>query len=391
VLVNLLSRFAQRGLLFQLMTLSIGIALGVSAVAAVFAANSSADTTYYACVNNSTGLIRVVGKNQLCKPSEYRIAWNVRGPRGPQGPAGDPGARGLVGAAGPNGPQGTTGPQGPQGPQGTTGPQGPAGTTGPQGPDGTTGPQGPAGLPGPVGTTGPQGPDGTTGPQGPAGTTGPQGPAGTTGPQGPQGDPGPAGTTGPQGPVGTTGPRGPAGTTGPQGFPGTNGAQGPQGTTGPVGPQGPPGPQGTTGPSSLTGLLGSPCTRNGFPGTIGFSVDPSTGNVSLVCNYSGPLHTITVNATGGLPDYIMIGPTLNSLQSVTGGSTCSQLASCSGSFPEGSTIYALVLTSDDTYGGASLSCPGGTLNDFGNLVPWYTSYCSYGAITADHTATVTIN
>ena len=387
-----LNRFLARGPLFQAATLVIGIVLGVSAVAGALAASASSDPVYFACVNNSTGLVRVVLKNQACNASEYRISWNSRGPRGPEGAQGDRGPRGLVGAAGPQGLAGTTGPQGTtgsQGPQGTSGPQGAQGVPGP---DGTTGPQGAQGTTGPQGTPGNPGPDGTTGPQGPQGTTGPQGPAGTTGPQGPQGTTGPDGAQGPQGPQGTTGPLGPQGTTGPQGPQGNTGQQGPQGTSVPVGPQGLPGPQGTAGPSSLAALLGTACTRNGFPGTIGFSVDPGSGTVSLVCNYAGPLHTVTVSASGGEPDAMDIGPTFTSEQSVDGGKKCFGGTSCSSSFPEGSTIYALVLVSDDLYGGATASCgSGGSLTNFGNVVPWYTLLCTYNSITADHTMTVTIN
>jgi hypothetical protein len=71
--------------------------------------------TFYGCVNNSTGAIRIVQLATACKSTEHKIHWNQVGPQGPQGP------------------QGAKGPQGPQGPQGPTGPQGP---NGPQGPPG---------------------------------------------------------------------------------------------------------------------------------------------------------------------------------------------------------------------------------------------------------------
>jgi hypothetical protein len=63
-------------------------------------------TTYYGCVNNSTGAIRIVSKTTVCKSTEHKINWNEVGPKGPPGPKG---ARG---------PQGLQGPQGPQGPPG---------------------------------------------------------------------------------------------------------------------------------------------------------------------------------------------------------------------------------------------------------------------------------
>ena len=140
-----------------------------------------ATVTYYGCVNNSTGDLRVVDKTTTCNSGERKIQWNQVGPQGP---------------AGPQGPKGATGPQGPQGPagaKGATGAQGPAGPTGPQGPQGPAGAKGATGAQGPAGPTGPQGPAGPQGQQGATGATGAQGPAGPTGPQGPQGEQGPAG------------------------------------------------------------------------------------------------------------------------------------------------------------------------------------------------------
>jgi hypothetical protein len=57
-------------------------------------------TTYYGCVNNSTGAIRIVSKSTTCKSTEHRINWNQAGPQGPPGP------KGPKGAAGPKGPPG---------------------------------------------------------------------------------------------------------------------------------------------------------------------------------------------------------------------------------------------------------------------------------------------
>jgi hypothetical protein len=62
-------------------------------------------TTYYGCVNNSTGAIRIVSKTTVCKSTEHKINWNQVGPQGPQGPKGN---------------QGAQGPQGPQGPPGVS-------------------------------------------------------------------------------------------------------------------------------------------------------------------------------------------------------------------------------------------------------------------------------
>jgi hypothetical protein len=56
--------------------------------------------TYYGCVNNTTGAIRIVSKTTMCKSTENKIHWN------------------QVGRQGPKGPQGVQGPQGPQGRKG---------------------------------------------------------------------------------------------------------------------------------------------------------------------------------------------------------------------------------------------------------------------------------
>lgn len=117
-------------------------------------AATPATVTYYACVNNSTGAITIVGSTTVCATGFHKIQWNQVGPQGPQGP------KGATGATGPKGATGATGPQGPVGPKGATGA---TGATGPQGP---IGPIGPKGATGATGATGPQGP---IGPQGPAG------------------------------------------------------------------------------------------------------------------------------------------------------------------------------------------------------------------------------
>jgi hypothetical protein len=70
---------------------------------------SAATVTYYACISNSSGAIRIVTKSTTCKSSEHKIQWNQTGPEGPKG---------ATGAKGATGPQGPEGPQGPQGPAG---------------------------------------------------------------------------------------------------------------------------------------------------------------------------------------------------------------------------------------------------------------------------------
>lgn len=69
----------------------------------------------HACVNNTSGEIKIIGANATC-PSNYRaLDWNIQGPAGAQGP---------IGPVGPIGPMGPQGLQGEQGPQGLPGPAG---------------------------------------------------------------------------------------------------------------------------------------------------------------------------------------------------------------------------------------------------------------------------
>ena len=83
--------------------------LAAESPAAANAAISPAAVTYYGCVSNSTGDIRIVSKTTVCKATEHKINWNQVGPRGPKG---NTGAQGPQGATGPQGPQGAPGPKG---------------------------------------------------------------------------------------------------------------------------------------------------------------------------------------------------------------------------------------------------------------------------------------
>lgn len=128
----------------------IGLVLAlVLAGAATWAGAQSDDIVYYACVDNSSGKIKMIGPEDACAKNEQHAVWNSRGPAGPAGPAG---ADGEDGASGPRGEQGPTGPIGPVGQPGTDGEDGAAG---PEGQSGATGPQGDPGLLGPVGPPGP--------------------------------------------------------------------------------------------------------------------------------------------------------------------------------------------------------------------------------------------
>lgn len=72
----------------------------------------------HACVNDSSGTLKIVGADQECGNGWSPLDWNIMGPQGdpgPAGPQGDPGPAGPQGDPGPAGPQGDPGPQGPAG------------------------------------------------------------------------------------------------------------------------------------------------------------------------------------------------------------------------------------------------------------------------------------
>lgn len=63
-----------------------------------------AQSTVYACVNSSSGTIKIVTADTTCKTNEVKLSWDVAGVQGPQGPAGPQGPQGPAGAQGPAGP-----------------------------------------------------------------------------------------------------------------------------------------------------------------------------------------------------------------------------------------------------------------------------------------------
>lgn len=66
-----------------LLALSLGLAVHVDA---------QADSTQiFACVNNSSGEVKIVAPGAACNNNWTLRTWNVTGPAGPQGPAGPPG------------------------------------------------------------------------------------------------------------------------------------------------------------------------------------------------------------------------------------------------------------------------------------------------------------
>jgi hypothetical protein len=113
--------------------------LGTAALAAPIS------TQVIACVNSTTGAVRIVSSTALCVAGESAMTWALVGPTGPAGPVGGPGPIGPAGAAGPAGSVGRAGAAGAAGPVGPIGPAGAAGAAGSAGPAGPSGPAGPAG------------------------------------------------------------------------------------------------------------------------------------------------------------------------------------------------------------------------------------------------------
>lgn len=141
----------------RLRTVFVGL-LSLSMASLVYPSVAHADPIR-ACVNKSTGIMRLVGPEAKCKRSERLVIWNVQGPVGPQGIAGPAGSTGATGPAGPTGPTGASGSSGGSGP---AGPAGPAGANGADGATGATGATGPSngyyvnGTPGgPITSSGP--------------------------------------------------------------------------------------------------------------------------------------------------------------------------------------------------------------------------------------------
>jgi Collagen triple helix repeat (20 copies) len=126
------------------MTRVSGIA-GAFVVTLALAPISAGAQQIFACVNATSGAVRIVAQGAACRTPESLVTWNVVGPQGPPGSAGPAGALGPPGPQGPAGPAGALGPPGPQGP---AGPAGALGPPGPQGPAGPPGPPGPKGDPG---------------------------------------------------------------------------------------------------------------------------------------------------------------------------------------------------------------------------------------------------
>lgn len=80
--------------LLAVIMLAAGLAAGLGAIAV---ASGSAGETYYACVNNSSGTIKMTSEAGTCGQNELRIVWNQQGPKGEPGEPGEPGPPGEPG------------------------------------------------------------------------------------------------------------------------------------------------------------------------------------------------------------------------------------------------------------------------------------------------------
>jgi len=108
------------------------------------------NTTYYACINNDSGIVKVFLQETECKDNEIPATWNAVGPQGEKGDQGEQGPPGppgeefagdiyITAPKGDKGDKGDTGDQGPPGPQGEPGLPGDDGQNGPPGQDGVDG------------------------------------------------------------------------------------------------------------------------------------------------------------------------------------------------------------------------------------------------------------
>jgi hypothetical protein len=89
----------------------VGFVLALLGATVVSFAAAATSGVIYACVNNSSGTIHVIGANDTCATNEVQLSWNQQGAAG---------ATGATGPAGPTGPKGDTGATGAQGPAGAS-------------------------------------------------------------------------------------------------------------------------------------------------------------------------------------------------------------------------------------------------------------------------------
>ena len=79
--------------------LVIGLSLALVGGSAITFAAAASTGVIYACVNNSSGTIHLVGSADTCSTNEVALAWNQQGPKGDTGPQGPAGPAGMGGGA----------------------------------------------------------------------------------------------------------------------------------------------------------------------------------------------------------------------------------------------------------------------------------------------------
>jgi hypothetical protein len=254
--------------------------------------------TKYVCINQDTGLIKVV-LQKTCSDGKLATVADLTAAIDPSKIKGDPGTPGTPGVAGASGEDGVAGAKGSRGVAGPAGSDGVSITMlGSYAAIETLMFEHPIGMPGDsyivdgdlvtwnlvdqswndVGRIqGPQGLEGSQGLQGDTGLQGPQGVQGLQGPAGPAGEPGPAGAQGVAGERGIPGVQGVAGEQGVQGERGLQGIQGVQGI------QGEKGDTGAAGAAGATGAKGDPGTSVTIKGAYNsyeelIAAHPTDGN-----------------------------------------------------------------------------------------------------------------
>ncbi len=108
-----------------LVVLTIITALAIGGASAVFA-NGTSGNVIYACVNNSSGTVKIVAADTVCHENSTLVHWNQEGTPGQDGNDGTNGTNGTNGTDGTDGRNGTDGTDGTDGEKGDKGDPGPA-------------------------------------------------------------------------------------------------------------------------------------------------------------------------------------------------------------------------------------------------------------------------
>jgi hypothetical protein len=104
-----------------LVVLTIVTALAIGGASAVLASGNSGNVIY-ACVNNSSGTVKIVAADTVCHENSTLVHWNQEGTPGQDGAPGADGADGADGMDGQDGADGADGADGEKGDKGDPGP-----------------------------------------------------------------------------------------------------------------------------------------------------------------------------------------------------------------------------------------------------------------------------